>query len=383
MPDTLIPYGKHCLDERDRRSVLSVLKSDRITQGPAIDRFEKEFAAFCGARYAVALSSGTAALHLSSLALGLGEGDEAITSPISFVATSNSILYARARPTFADIEGDTVNLSPAAVEKKINRSTKAIYPTHFAGLACRMPELEALAARRSLKIVEDGCHALGAKYLYKNNWVKVGSCRHSRMTVFSFHPVKHITTGEGGVITTNSRVLYRQLCALRTHGIYRSRASQRRHGPWHYEMRELGFNYRMTDIQAALGISQLARAEEFIEKRRRIADVYKEGLKNVEGLSLPAEPEGYYHTYHLFVIRVRGAKKEHRRRLMDYLQKNGIGSQVHYIPIYRQPYYRRLGYRDRCLEAERYFSEAVSLPIYPALSGAQQKKVIETLKRFV
>ena len=383
MPETVlpfIPYGRHSLSGPDTRSILSVLKSDRIAQGPQIGKFEEKLARFCTARYAVAVSSGTAALHLASLVLGLKTGDEVITSPISFIATSNSVLYTGARPVFADIEAATLNLSAEEVRKKVSKKTKAVYPVHFTGLACRMAELS--RAAKGVQMVEDACHALGARYRAGSSWVRVGSCRHSRLTVFSFHPVKHITTGEGGALTTNDAELYRRLCALRTHGVYPSENAEALSTAWPFEMRELGFNYRMTDLQAALGISQLERVQEFIEKRRAIAQFYTRELKNLPGLELPVEPEGFYHAYHLYVVRVHG-QAGRRKKLMQFLHESRIGSQVHYRPIYQQPYYRSLGYRDRCAEAERYFTEALSLPIYPDLSRAQQKRVIGALKKFL
>lgn len=379
----MIPYGRQTISAQDRRAVEAALRSPRITQGPLVPRFEEELARYCGARYAVAVSSGTAALHLATLALRLGPGDEVLTSPVSFVATSNAALYAGAKPVFADVEYDTVNLSPERARRKISRKTRALYLTHFAGLPCRMPEFARLARARKLSVVEDAAHALGARYRdAAGRWHRAASCRHSDAAILSFHPVKHITTGEGGAVTTNDRRLYEAVSTLRSHGIVRSNALARRHGPWHYEMRALGFNYRMTDLQAALGLSQLKRADQMLARRREIADEYRALLAGVPGIELPVEPAGFESAYHLYAIKIDFMKiKTTRAGLMRALAADGIGTQVHYIPINSQPYYRELGYRPAEPEAARYFARALSLPMFPAMTAGQVRRVAATVRR--
>ncbi len=377
----IIPYGRHSINSEDIRSVVRVLRSDWITQGKTVAKFEGELARCCGAHFAVAVSSGTAALHLASQVLGLPPKAEIITSPITFLATSNAVYYVGGKPIFCDIEPDTFNLSPDEVSKKISQKTRAIYPVHFAGLPCHMKAIHSIARKKGLFVVEDASHALGAKYRVDGKWVNVGACRHSDMAVFSFHAVKTITTGEGGAVLTNNRHFYDQLRVLRSHGIHRSEAISRRSGSWYYEMRGLGFNYRLTDIQAALGLSQLKRLPQFIARRREIASLYCRFLKNIDAISLPREPEGFYHAYHLFVLSVNFTKlKKSRTEFMKALAARGIGTQVHYIPVYKQPYYRKKGADRSCPEAERYYAAALSLPIFPSLSNAQVRKTADAVK---
>jgi UDP-4-amino-4,6-dideoxy-N-acetyl-beta-L-altrosamine transaminase len=377
----IIPYGTQLIDDADIRAVVRVLKSGWISQGPAIAAFEQKLARFCGARFAVVVSSGTAALHLASRALDLGKGAEVITTPVTFLATSNGILYTGARPVFADIDPLTFNISPKEIAHKLSTRTKAIYPVHFTGLPCDMPAIGRFAAKHGLKVVEDACHALGAKYKDGGRWVKVGSCAHSDMTAFSFHPVKHITTGEGGALTTNHKNYYEKLLRLRNHGAFRSAALSKEKGPWVYQMRDLGFNYRMTDIQAALGSSQMDKLTRFISRRRQIASIYDKDLAQVDGLSLPAQPESFYHSYHLYVVRINFNKLgRSRAELMNDLKKKGVGSQVHYIPVYQHPYYRELGYRGNYPEAEHYYREALSLPLYPKMTDADVRKVVSVVR---
>lgn len=376
----MIPYGKQILDQNDIDAVVRALRSEKITQGPLVDVFEAKLAKWCNARYAVAVSSGTAALHLATLALGLGKGDEILTTPISFLATSNAALYAGARPVFCDVDYATANLAVSRLENHIHRATKAIYPVHFGGLPCDMPAIYKIAKKYDLFVLEDACHALGAIYKSNGSWFKVGSCAHSDMAVFSFHPVKHITTGEGGAITTNSEKFYKKLRCLRSHGMVRSPGLSKRIGPWYYAMKDLGFNYRLTDIQAALGISQLKKLNRFVKRRREIAAAYDQAFKNLPQVVLPEEPDGFVGAYHLYPLRIDFGKIGiSRATFMNELLKRKVGTQVHYIPIYTQPYYRKLGYRDHCLEAERYYTNALSLPIFPKMKNRDIQKVVRSL----
>lgn len=369
-----LPYGRQDIDENDIRQVIKVLRSDWITQGPMIAEFEKALCVHTGAKYAVAVSSGTAALHIAALASGLKKGDEAITSPVTFVASANCILYAGARPVFADIDEDTVNIDPEEISRKVNRKTKAIIPVHFSGQPCDLISIRNIARKSGLAVIEDASHALGA--LYRGS--KTGSCEYSDMTVFSFHPVKHITTGEGGAVMTNRRDLYKKLLMLRNHGI--TRDTGRRNEAWYYEQRLLGFNYRITDFQCALGLSQLKRLGRFVEERKRTAGYYNDKLSGIEGLMLPYEAPSAASSWHLYCVRLRDAAS--RRRAFDRLRKAGIGTQVHYIPVHLQPYYRKnLGYKKGDYpKAERYYSGALTLPVYPGLELKDLKRVVKIMK---
>ncbi len=380
----MIPYGKQYLDQYDIRAVVRALRAEKITQGPQIELFERKLAQRCGARYAVAVSSGTAALHLATVALGLGPKDKVLTTPISFLATSNSILYVGARPVFCDVNPQTINIEPEEIEKHLTRDVKAIYPVHFGGMPCNMIAIHRIAKKHRLFVVEDACHALGAFYSKGRSMLPVGSCVHSDMAVFSFHPVKHITTGEGGAITTNSMKYYKKLLSLRSHGMYRSSALSKRIGPWYYAMKDLGFNYRLTDLQAALGISQLRKLDFFVKRRREIAARYSDAFKRLPHIKTPFEPSGYTSSYHLYPIRIDFAKlKITRASLMKALLEGGIGTQVHYIPIYTQPYYRKHVVAKPCLEAEGYYASALSLPLYPKMTDFDVKKVIRTFSRLI
>jgi perosamine synthetase len=377
-----IPYGRQSISPEDIKSVTRVLSSDMITQGSKVLEFEKKLASYCGAKYAVAVSSGTAALHLACVASGLDSGDEAVTTPITFLATANSILYAGAKPVFADIDPDTFNISPQQIEKRINSRTKVILPVHFAGLPCDMPKIHGIAKKNHLKVIEDACHALGSEYKYKGKWYKVGSCKHSDVTVFSFHPVKHITTGEGGAITTNNKNLYKKLLALRSHGVYKTHKMGREKGLWYYEMRDLGLNYRVTDFQCALGISQLKRIDKFIGRRKKIAQIYNKEFLDVDTLKTPFLNVDSRHAFHLYVLRINFKKiRQSRKNFFYKLKKKGINVQVHYIPVYLQPYYRKMGFRrGLCPNAENFYKKAVSLPLYPSLSKKDTSYVINNIK---
>lgn len=387
MSTEFIPYAKQSIDAEDIRAVSEVLSGDFLTTGPSVEAFEKRIADLCGARYAVAVSSGTAALHLAGLALGLSEQDAIVTSPITFLATANCARYVGADVVFADIDPATANLSPSALSDvlkshPLSRKIKAVFPVHFAGQPCDMEKISEIARGRGLKVVEDAAHALGAQYRTSSGeWVRVGSCRHSDMTIFSFHPVKHITTGEGGAITTQDPVLYERLKLLRSHGMVRDAAK----GAWHYEMHEVGFNYRITDIQCALGISQLKKLPAFLAQRDRIARQYTTQLASIKGVSIQPlhVSEAVKHAYHLYVVRIPfKAAGLDRSAFMETLKKSGIGTQLHYIPVHTQPYYRKLA-GDRVVilpEAERYFSEALSLPLYPGLPDDGVERVAQALE---
>ncbi len=380
MEERPIPYGRHSLDEEDLKSVLEVLQSDWITQGPKIQEFENAVASYCGAKYAVAVSNGTAALHIACLAAGFGKGDEAITTPITFIATANAVLYVGAQPVFADVDYETANIDPVAIQKEISKRTKAILPVHFAGLPADLEEIAKLAKRRRLLVIEDASHALGAKY--QGN--KIGSCQYSDMTVFSFHPLKHITTGEGGCVTTNNADLYQKLKAFRTHGVHKDESTKKK-GGWYYEMRELGFNYRITDFQSALGLSQLKKLDHFLKERSRIASKYNEAFSDLGKIAkLPGNHfKDRTHAWHLYLLRLRppqaGAK---RRKLYDRLLSQGINVQVHYIPVHTQPYYKKIFSREQphCPNAERYYEEVLSLPIFPTLADREIDRVVKAVR---
>ncbi len=373
-----ISYGRQHIDKKDIDAVLRVLRSDFITQGPKIFMFENGLCKFTGAKYAVVVSSGTAALHIACLAAGIKSNDEVITSPITFVASVNSVLYCGATPVFADIQDDTANIDPEQIKSKLSKRTKAIIPVHFAGHPCDLEEIKSIAKEHGLIIIEDAAHALGAEY----KGSKIGSCKYSDMAIFSFHPLKSITTGEGGAILTNNKSLYRKLLLLRNHGITKEKTSliNKDAGDWYYEMQALGFNYRMTDIQAALGISQLRKLKGFIEKRRKIVRYYNRVFRSHSAFNIPAEREYVYSAFHLYPIRLKGAFKHRKKEIFNTLRNQGIGVQVHYIPVYKQPYYKKIGFKNiSCPFAEDFYNREISIPLYPALSRVQIKKIIKCL----
>ena len=366
-----LPYGKQTIDDADINAVIETLKSDFITQGPKIDEFEKALAKYCGAKYAVAFNSGTSALHGAYFALDLKKGDEMITSPNTFVASSNAALYLGANVKFGDVEKDTGNIDVSKIETDDN--TKLITPVHYSGNPVDLKELSEID---NVKIIEDGAHALGAKY----NGKKIGSLTYSEMAMFSFHPVKHITTGEGGIIVTNDEEYYERLQLFRSHGITKNNLVNESHGDWYYEMHELGFNYRITDIQCALGLSQLKKLDSFVKSRKKIASVYNEIFEDNPYFDVTIEKEGCESAYHLYPILLNDELAKHKKEIFSKLRANGLGVQVHYIPVYKQPYYQKLGFDDKlCPVCEEYYKKELSIPMYPTLTDEDIEFVKDTL----
>ncbi len=368
-----IPYGHQSISNEDIQAVVEVLRSDYLTTGPKIEEFERAVSEYTGARYAVAIANGTAALHAACAAAGIGQGDEVIVTPNTFVASANCVLYCKGTPVFADIDSDTYNISPSEIRKKITDKTKAIVGVDFSGQPCEWDEIKDIAKEYGLITIEDAAHSLGADYKGK----KVGTI--ADMTTLSFHPVKHITTGEGGMILTDSKEYYEALLMFRSHGITRDKQKLTKNdGPWYYEQLNLGYNYRITDIQCALGISQLKRLDKFVEKRRSLAFRYDKAFADLENIVTPTQRKGCHNSYHLYVIQV---KNKDRRQVFDALHKAGIGVNVHYIPVYTQPYYREHGYREvNCSNAWEYYTRAISLPLYPDLTYEEQDYVIEKVR---
>lgn len=372
----MIPYGRQSISQEDIDAVVSALTSDFLTQGPAVERFEKALASYCGANYAVVVSNGTTALHTAYAALGLSVGDEIITSPMTFAATSNAALWQGAKPVFVDIEDSTGNIDVELIEAHITPKTKVIAPIDYTGRPVNLEKISAIAKKHGLFVVEDACHAIGASYKGK----KIGSI--SDLTIFSFHPVKNITTGEGGAILTNDETLYKKMKTFATHGIHRDGFVRESPGAWYHEMQELGMNYRMTDIQAALGESQLKRLDTFLAKRVHLVQRYNDALKNSLNLILPPlDSEEIKSGWHLYVVRFTGSCEGKRAEIFQKLRDKGILVQVHYIPVYRHPYYESLGYKQGlCPKAEAFYEACVSLPLYPNLSEQEQDFVIQTVK---
>lgn len=377
-----IPYGRQSISEQDIAAVIAVLQSDWITQGPAIERFEQAVANYCGVKYAVAVSSATAGLHIACLAAGLGPNDWLWTSPNTFVASANCGLYCGANVDFVDIDPQTYNLSIAAFEQKLaatapERLPKVVIPVHFAGQSCQMAQIAQIATRYGFQVIEDAAHAIGGSYKGQ----MIGCCQFSDMAVFSFHPVKIVTTGEGGMVLTNRQDLYEKLIRLRTHGITRNATlMSESHGPWYYQQLELGFHYRMTDIQAALGTSQMQRLDQFVARRRDLAAQYDQLLAALP-LTLPHQHSDTASSWHLYVIRLKldQIQKSHRQ-VFEALRQANIGVNLHYIPVHTQPYYQQFGFEwGDFPQAEQYYREAISLPLYYELSDANQGRVVATL----
>ena len=378
----MIYYGHQHITEKDIQAVERVLHSDWLTQGPAIEAFEKKVANYCGAKYAVAVTNATSALHIACKAAGLGEGDVLWTSPITFTASANCGRYCGADVDFVDIDDKTYNMSVAELRHKLEtavKKPKVVIPVHLAGQSCDMEAIKALADEYGFKIIEDASHATGADY--KNT--KVGSCRYSDMTVFSFHPVKIVTTGEGGIVLTNNKELYEKLKLYRSHGITRDSdlMTQEADGPWYYQQIELGFNYRMTDMQAALGCSQMDSLDEFVARRRYLVKRYNEKLKNLP-LRTPYQDETTNPSWHIYIIRVDFTKvKLSKKEIFARMRDSGIVLNLHYIPVHTQPYYQKLGFQKGDFPvSEKYYEEAITLPLYYDLTDEQQDEVIEALK---
>jgi UDP-4-amino-4,6-dideoxy-N-acetyl-beta-L-altrosamine transaminase len=378
-----IPYGKQNITEEDINAVITTLTSDFLTQGPKIEEFEKKFARYIGCKYAVAVSNGTAALHLAALALGVNEQSNVITTPITFAASANCIRYCGGNVTFGDIDPATATLSLASVRKILESVPKGTYqgiiPVDFAGYPVDMEAFRALADQYGLWIIEDACHAPGGYFTDSKGVNQLcGNGVYADMGIFSFHPVKHIACGEGGMVTTNDETLYKRLIRLRTHGITKDASLlHENHGGWYYEMQDLGYNYRLTDFQAALGVTQLARADQGLQKRRAIAKRYDEAFTEA-GIDFLRPPANGENAYHLYVILA-----DDRKGLYDYLRTQNIFCQVHYIPVHTLPYYKGLGHKqDECPHAEAYYSRCLSLPMYPTLTADEQDFVIEKVVTF-
>lgn len=374
-----IPYGRQEITAEDEQAVLNVLRSDYLTQGPAVSDFEKSFSDYIGAKHSIAVSNGTAALHLACLVLGIPKGKKVITTPITFAASANAVLYCGGEVEFVDIDKETYCLDLRLVEEKLKADPEAycgIISVDFAGHPSALSELRKIADKFGVWIIEDACHAPGATYTNDGKIFKCGSGIHADVAIFSFHPVKHIATGEGGMLTTQSDDLANKLKILRTHGIVKDHSLlKENHGGWYNEMQFLGYNYRIADISCALGISQLRRASSNLNKRQYIADYYNKNLTSK--LIKPFVAPENLHAYHLYVI-----KTERRKELYDYLKEHQILSQVHYLPVYKHPYWKKLKNWEPCVEAEKFYLECLSLPIYPSLTGDQLKYIADTINHF-
>ncbi len=364
----MIPYGRQHINKKDARVVEETLYSDWLTQGPKVAEFERKLASYCGARYAVAVSNGTTALHLAYLVAGIQEGDEVITTPNTFVATSNMLVAIGAKPVFCDIRLDTYNIDENKIEKLITKKTKAIVPVHFAGAPCEMDKILAIAKRHKLVVIEDACHALGASYKKK----KIGGI--ADMTVFSFHPVKSITTGEGGAILTNSEEFYKKLLLLRSHGIAKDKNGFN-------IMTELGYNYRLTDFQAALGASQLSRLDEFVAKRHKVVAGYRRLFGDCKDIILPLGDKNSVSSWHIYVVRVKNP--DHRLPIYNFLRERGVGVNFHYPAVYSHPYYRSIGYKNLSLpNTETYHNSCITLPLHQQLKNSEMAIVVKAVKDY-
>lgn len=369
----MIPYGKQTIEQDDIQAVVDVLKSDFLTTGPKIAEFEQTVADYVGAKYAVAISNGTSALHAACFAAGIGPGDEVITTPLTFAASANCVLYCGGTPVFADVDPKTYNIDPEDIRRKITDRTKAIIAVHLAGQPCDMDAIHSIAREHGLIVIEDGAHALGSVYKGK----KVGSM--SDMTTFSFHPVKPITTGEGGMIVTDNEDFYKKMILFRSHGITRDDSMMTRNdGPWFYQQFDLGYNYRITDIQCALGCSQMKKLDRFLARRKEIVARYNEAFADCDNIITPYQLSDTESGWHLYIVQVKNCD---RRQVFEGMREKGIGVNVHYIPVYMHPYYQEHGYENvHCANAEEIYSHIISLPLYPGLTSEQQDYVIDTLK---
>tara|TARA_Y100001001_G_scaffold4669_1_gene4870 strand:+ start:7705 stop:8862 length:1158 start_codon:yes stop_codon:yes gene_type:complete len=384
----MIPYGRQDIQQSDVDAVLEVLQSDFLTQGPVVPRFEQSVATKVGARHALAVNSATSALHIACLALGLGEGDWLWTTPITFVASANCGLYCGARVDFVDIDPRTYNLSPKALEEKLQQAEregclpKVLVAVHLCGQPCDMQAIHALGQRYGFRIIEDASHAIGGKY----RGTYIGDGRYSDITVFSFHPVKIITTAEGGMAVTNDDALARRMDLLRSHGVTRDPAlmTHEADGPWYYQQIDLGYNYRMTELQAALGISQLERLDDYVARRNVLAERYDTGLVGLPVTSPQQIPESYS-ARHLYVMRLKCDEiKPTHRQVFESLREQGVGVNLHYIPVHTQPYYQNLGFKPKQFtEAEAYYAEAISLPLFPGMTQEEQNYVLESVRKAI
>lgn len=377
--DEFLPYGKQVIDKNDIKSVVNILNGDYLTTGPSVSEFEKKVADYVGSKYAVAVSNGTAALHIACLSAGIKEGDEVITTPMTFAASANCILYCGAKPIFVDIDKETYNIDVNEIEKKITPKTKAIIPVHFTGQSVDLDPILELAKKYNLTIIEDAAHALGTKYKGKF----IGSI--SDMTEFSFHPVKTVTTAEGGIITTNRKDLYEKLLLFRTHGITRNTEfmENKNEGPWYYEQIDLGYNYRITDLQCALGIAQMDKLDFFIKRRKELVGMYNESLSKIDGVIVQKEEEFSDTSRHLYIMKLDLDKfKVGRKEIFEALLAENIGVNVHYLPVYLHPYYKKLGYeKGLCPNAEDLYDSMITLPLYPGMSNNDFYDVINAVNK--
>jgi len=382
----MIPYGKQEITQQDIDAVVDVLKSDFLTQGPQVPLFEESIKKAVNAEYALAVNSATSALHIACLALGVGKGDVVWTTPITFVASANCALYCGADVDFVDIDSETYNLSPKLLEQKLLNARKndlplpkVVIPVHLCGQPCEMDKIHALSLEYGFSIIEDASHAIGGKY--KDN--PIGNCEYSDITIFSFHPVKIVTTAEGGAATTNNKKLASKLELLRSHGVTRSRSlmNSESHGGWYYEQVDLGFNYRMTEMQAALGVSQMSRLHDFVAKRNELAAGYDKLLENLS-LVIPFQINDSYSGRHLYVIRLKLDEiSSSHKEVFEQLRENGIGVNLHYIPVHTQPYYKKLGFvKGQFPQSENYYQEAISIPLFHTMTTGQQEQVVQALK---
>jgi len=380
-----ISYGRQNITQEDIDLVVETLKSNYLTQGPLVKEFEEKFATYVGAKYAVAVTNGTDALHLCNLALKIKKGNKIITTPITFVASANASLYCGSEIDFVDIDKETYTIDLDKLEEKLNNVPKGTYtgivPVDFAGYPVDVERLRSIANKYGLWILEDACHAPGGYFTDSKNINQYcGNGAFSDLQIFSFHPVKHIATGEGGMVTTNNEELYKKLKLLSSHGITKDdEIIEENHGGWYYEMHELGYNYRLSDINCALGVSQLKRAKQGVELRNKVADKYNEAFKNISKVKTPFVADNIYHAYHLYVIQI-----DDRKGLYDYLREHNIFTQVHYIPVHLQPYYKKLGWEKGDFPiAEAYYEKALSLPMFPTLSTEEQDFVINKIIEFL
>lgn len=378
--DTYLSYGKQTIDQLDIDAVVNVLKGDYLTTGPFVKEFEEKVANYVGAKYAVAVSNGTAALHMACFAAGIKEGDEVIVSSLTFAASANAVLYCGGTPVFADIDPVTYNIDPDKIEEKVTDKTKAIIPVDFSGQSVDMDRIKNIAEKHNLIIIEDAAHALGSEYKGR----KVGSL--ADMVEFSFHPVKPITTGEGGILTTNNETFYKKMLLFRTHGITRDPdVLNEHHGPWYYEQQQLGYNYRITDVQSALGTSQMNKVDDFVARRRDIVQRYNMVFVDLKGIQIPFEDDYSRSGWHIYVIKIKPEfLRVTRKEIFEALQAENIGVNVHYLPVYLHPYYRDLGYaKGICPNAEELYENMITLPLFPSMSNEDVNDVVVAVKKVI